>query len=283
MAVTGGESAASAGVTSAKVEAKPSTGAKRAPMFGIKDLFTTINLMGGVVAVCLCIDGQPYYAGVSVLLGYLLGDTMDGWVARKLGTANEFGAEFDTISDHMSHVIAPSAIVYTVYKDVHLLPEAWMNQGLAILLAGSLVFSVSVRHARNIVMPVEYKGVWAGLPRSVLGFWAIAYCNASLAADVPGGYWIGVFLIPAMGVATLTYLPFPSHRMGRMHTWYVRLIIALWFVTLGAMIVFARRYVFDVVFLLMTGYALTGWRALSNEELRKFSRTVAAAKAAGRR
>jgi phosphatidylserine synthase len=251
---------------------------RRASMFGVKDLFTTINLMGGVIGVCLCIDGQPYYAGVAVLLGYLLGDTMDGWVARKLGTANEFGAEFDTISDHMSHVIAPSAIVYTVYKDQQLLPEPWMNQVLAMLLAGSLVFSVSVRHARNIVAPVEFKGVWAGLPRSVLGFWAIAYCNASLAPEVPGGYWIGVFLIPAMGIATLTYLPFPSHRMARMHAWYVRLIIAAWFITLGALIVFARRYVFDIVFLLMAGYSLTGWRALSGAELAQFKKTVEAAK-----
>ena len=31
--------------------------------FGIKDLFTTINLLGGVVAICLCIDGQPYWDG----------------------------------------------------------------------------------------------------------------------------------------------------------------------------------------------------------------------------
>lgn len=248
-------------------------------MFGVKDLFTTINLMGGVVAICLCIDGQPYYAGVSVILGYLIGDTMDGYIARLLGTANQFGAEFDTISDHLAHVIAPSAIVYTVYKDVHLLPEAWMNQGIAILLAGSIVWSVSVRHARNIVMPVEYKGVWAGLPRTVLGFWAIGYCNAATAADLPGGYWIGVVLIPAMAISTLTYLPFPSHRMARIHTWYVRIIIVFWFVAMGAAIVFLPRYAFDILFFFMTCYAFLGWRAMSGEELRKFKATVAEAKA----
>lgn len=254
-------------------------GPKRAPMFGVKDLFTTINLMGGVVAICLCIDGRPYYAGVSVILGYLLGDTMDGYVARKLGTANQFGAEFDTISDHLAHVIAPSAIVYTVYKDVNLLPYAWANQVLAILLAGSIVWSVSVRHARNIVMPVEYKGVWAGLPRTVLGFWAIGYCNASTAADLPGGYWIGVVLIPAMAISTLTYLPFPSHRMARIHAWYVRVAIGTWFITMGAVIVIAPRYAFDLLFFWMAGYAFFGWRAMSGEELVKFRATVAEAKA----
>jgi CDP-diacylglycerol--serine O-phosphatidyltransferase len=142
-------------------------------MFGVKDLFTTINLMGGVVGVCLCIDGQPYYAGVAVLLGYLLGDTMDGWVARKLGTANQFGAEFDTISDHMSHVIAPSARVYTVYKDQHLLPEPWMNRVAMLLTALSLR---RVRRAR-IVAPVGQGRV--GRPTALrTRVLAIAYCSA---------------------------------------------------------------------------------------------------------
>jgi hypothetical protein len=38
-------------------------------MFGIKDLFTTINLMGGVVAMALCVDGKPWAAGVAVIVG----------------------------------------------------------------------------------------------------------------------------------------------------------------------------------------------------------------------
>lgn len=89
-------------------------------MFGIKDVFTTINAMGGVVAICLCVDGRPFAAGVAMLLGYLCGDTVDGWIARKLGTSNQFGAEYDTIADHLSHCIAPGAIVYTVYRQADL-------------------------------------------------------------------------------------------------------------------------------------------------------------------
>src|SRR3954454_18481245 len=107
-------------------------------MFGIKDIFTTINLLGGVLGICFCVDGRPHWAGAAVMLGYLFGDTLDGWVARKLKTQNEFGGEFDTIADHLSHVIAPATIVYTVYKGVGLLPQPW-NQVLAIGLAGSMM------------------------------------------------------------------------------------------------------------------------------------------------
>jgi phosphatidylserine synthase len=248
-------------------------------MFGIKDLFTTINLMGGVVAMALCVDGKPWAAGVAVLLGYMCGDTLDGYVARKLGTQNAFGAEFDTIADHSSHVIAPAVIVYTVYRDAGLVPSPW-NQVLAIALSGSMVLAVSVRHARNIVAPVSFKGVWVGLPRTVLGFAAIGYCNAALAPHAPGGWWLGVFLIPLLGIATLTYWPFPSHHLARGHVWYVKALIALFFLcTAGALFV-NRAYMFDVLFFWMAGYSMWAWLSLTPEERRAYRETVRAAKAA---
>jgi len=249
-------------------------------MFGIKDLFTTINLLGGVIAICLCVDGRPYEAGVAVMLGYLLGDTLDGYIARKLGTANEFGAEYDTISDHTAHVIAPAVIVYTVYKGAGLLAAPW-DQVLAIGLAASLVVAVSIRHARNIVAPIEFKGVWAGLPRSVLGFLAIGYCNSSFAASAPGGWWVGVALMPAMAVATLTYLPFPSHRMARSHRWYAKVAIGAFLVSTGYAALLHRAILFDVLTFWMVGYSLTSWRSLTGEELARYRRVVAEARARG--
>jgi phosphatidylserine synthase len=243
-------------------------------MAWIPNLFTTINLLGGVVAIALCIDGRPFEAGLAVMIGYFAGDTLDGWLARKLGTANQFGAEFDTIADHTSHVIAPAAIVYTVYKDVGLVAAPW-DKVLAIALAASLVVSVSIRHARNIVAPVEYKGVWAGLPRSVLGFLAIGYCNATVSPDLPGGWWLGVVFIPAMAIATLTYLPFPSHHLRRGHRWYVQILIVMFFASTLAILVFRPGRMFDIVLFWMTGYSLTGWLSLTGDERRAYFRTVA--------
>jgi phosphatidylserine synthase len=242
-------------------------------MFGIKDLLTTINLLGGVIAICLCVDGRPYDAGAAVMLGYLLGDTLDGYVARKLGTANQFGAEYDTIADHTAHVIAPAVIVFTVYKDVGLVPAPW-DQVLAMGLASSLVVSVSIRHARNIVAPVEFKGVWAGLPRTVLGFLAIGYCNSSFAASAPGGWWVGVALMPAMAVATLTYLPYPNHRMARSHVWYVQALVLLFLATTGYAVLFHRAILFDVLTFWMLGYSLTAWMSLTREERARYRQVV---------
>jgi phosphatidylserine synthase len=191
-------------------------------MFGVKDVFTTINAMGGVVAICLCIDGRPFWAGVAMLLGYLCGDTLDGWVARKLGTSNQFGAEYDTIADHLSHCIAPGAIVYTVYRQADLGMVEWQQQVLAIALGGAIMVTASIRHARNIVQPIEVKGIWVGLPRTVLGFICVAYADANLFHQYLGGLWFGLVLIPAACVAALTHWPFPSHRMARGHFGHVK-------------------------------------------------------------
>lgn len=246
-------------------------------MFGIKDLFTTINLLGGVVAICLCIDGQPFYAGISVMLGYLCGDTLDGYVARKLGTSNQFGAEYDTISDHLSHIVAPAAIVYTVYKDLPLLPQPW-NKVLAIGLAASIIVSVSIRHARNIVKPVDVKGVWVGLPRSVMGFWAIGYCNATLAPYAPGGWWFGVVLIPLMSIATLTYLPFPSHRIGRKHRFGFYVSAFVFLGGTAATMILKPTFLFDLVFFYMAFYSATAWMTLTRAERVDYWNVVAVAR-----
>lgn len=242
--------------------------ARRRPdrWFGIKDIFTTINAMGGVVAICLCVEGKPFWAGVSMLLGYLFGDTLDGWVARKLGTSNQFGAEYDTIADHLSHCIAPGAIVYTVYRGVDLGLPPWATQVLAILLGGSIMVTASIRHARNIVRPIEIKGIWAGLPRTVLGFLGVAYVNAKLAPHFFGGYWFGVVLIPLSCVVALTYLPFPSHRMSRIHHGYVRFfILAAFLTTIGIGIAYPG-FVFDILLFWMMGYSLGSWMSMTPAE-----------------
>lgn len=242
--------------------------------FGIKDIFTTINAMGGVVAICLCIEHQPFWAGVAMLLGYLFGDTLDGWVARKLGTSNQFGAEYDTIADHLSHCIAPGAIVYTVYRSVDLGLSPLAGQVLAVALGGSIMVTASIRHARNIVRPIEVKGIWAGLPRTVLGFLGVAYVNAEIASHLPGGYWVGVVLIPASCVAALTYLPFPSHRMARGHFGWVRFfILGAFFTTIGFGVAYPG-YVFDILLFWMLGYSLIGWRAMTAAELTAYFATV---------
>ena len=247
-------------------------------MFRIKDVFTTVNLLGGIVAVCLCIDGNPFAAGIAVMLGFMVGDTLDGWVARKLGSANSFGSHYDTIADHTAHCLAPGAIVYTVYSQAQLLPWLWGNKVVAIALAATIMIAASIRHARNAVRPIEFQGAWAGLPRSVLGFAAVSYVNASFVSLVPGGLWFGVVLIPVLAGTALMLVPFANHRLPRGHFLFGRVPISLFIVTTVGTFVVYSPFVFDVLFGWMLFYFLASRGGFTLEERKEFQRAVLAAK-----
>jgi phosphatidylserine synthase len=252
--------------------------ATRPTAFGLKDVFTTINVLGGAIAIVLCLEDRPFAAGISILLGYFCGDAIDGWVARKLGTANRFGVEYDSIADHLAHVLAPAVVVYTVYRDAPLGLAPLGSQLVGGGLACFMLAAASIRHARNIVFSVEWKGAWAGLPRSVLGFSAIGLANARLTPDVPGGYWLGVAILPALSILMLTYVPYPNHRMRRAHHPYVRVLIGLFFVTTIASLILYPRYLFDILFFWMFGYAAGSWVALTPAERAEYREAVVRAR-----
>lgn len=246
-------------------------------MLGVKDVFTTINCLGGAVAVCLCIDGRPFAAGIAVLLGYFLGDALDGPVARWTRTANAFGVEYDTIADHVAHCVAPAVITYTVYRDAALGLTPAATHAIAIALAALLLVAGSLRHARNRLVDLRTDGIWPGLPRTQVGFLAMSAANSAALGHVAGGAWIGIVLVPALCALSLSWIPFANHRPGRKHFWWVRVVIAVYIGSTLATLVVAPRFVFDVFFVWLFGYLFVSWAALTRAERDRYHRDVAAA------
>src|SRR5262249_42391845 len=162
-------------------------------------------------------------------------------------------------------------------KDAQLGLSPLATKIVAMALGASIMLAASIRHARNVVRPVKYKGVWAGLPRTVLGFLSIAFANAALVPMLPGGHWAGVAIIPLLSAATLTYAPFPSHHLPRKHAAYIRVLIALFFLTTFGILFVKRAFFFDVLFVWMFGYTVGGWAALSTTERQAFREAVARA------
>lgn len=246
-------------------------------MFGIKDIFTSINLLGGVVAIALCIEGYPFEAGLAVLLGYVCGDAIDGWIARKLNSANEFGAQYDIVADHLSHVIAPAAIVYSVYAGSTLLASELANQILGVVLAALVIGASTIRHARNAVRSIPVKGIWSGLPRTVFGFMVMGFVLSMAVAEMPELLWVGVVLVPLASWATLSRLPFSNHRLPRaLPLWSKLLIIATFALLISALFVYPRVF-FDLFFLTMFVYSLGSFVILTREELNEYRAAVSAA------
>ena len=236
---------------------------RRIGPFGLKDVFTLINLLSGVIAVRFALADQPAKAGYAVIAGWLCGDLLDGLVARITKTGNRFGAEFDSVTDHFVHVVVPSLVIYVVYDDGN---HGWM--GLACVAV--LVATATIRHARLSVEHFDFP-CWCGLPRTIAGFAALSFpLSKFFFSDYPERYWVGFFVVLTLSALTLLPIPYRHHRgSSRLAVPYLALI-AMCLVTPIVAFFFDRQYVFDVFFFWIAGYALTGWVPVGRDGRREF-------------
>ena len=236
---------------------------RRIGPFGLKDVFTLVNLLSGVIAVRFALADQPKKAGYAVIFGYLCGDLLDGLVARVTKTGNRFGAEFDSVTDHFVHVVVPSLILYVVYDDGG---HGWL--GLACVAV--LVSTATIRHARLSVERFEFP-CWCGLPRTIAGFAALSFpLSKFFFSDYPERYWAGFLVVLALSALTILPIPYRHHRGDSRLPFHYRALIALFLITPVVAFVFDRNYAFDVFFFWIAGYAITGWVPVGRDGRRAF-------------
>ena len=231
--------------------------------FGLKDVFTVVNLLSGVLAIHLALDGSARNAGYAVIGGFLLGDLFDGAVARATGTGNRFGAQFDTISDHFVHVFVPGLVMYTVYDRAG-------HAALAAVALGLLVTAASIRHALFAAVPFQFARCFCGLPRTIVGFLALSFPLSRLFTHVPEPYLAGTLLVGALSVLSIAPVPYTTHRGDRAMQWYVKLAIAIALVSVVGTFLVARSYFFDVLFCWVLVYVVFAWMPVSPDERRLF-------------
>ena len=82
------------------------------------NVLTGIRILCGLLILCF-----PAFSGWYYCL-YLIGgvsDAIDGTVARKMGTASDFGSRFDTAADFIFTVTVAVKIIHAVYLPVWLM------------------------------------------------------------------------------------------------------------------------------------------------------------------
>ena len=237
---------------------------RRIGAFGVKDLFTLVNLVCGVLAVRFALSDRVRPAGYAVVVGFLCGDLLDGFVARRTGTGNTFGAEFDSVTDHFVHVVVPSLILYVVYQDGG---HAWLGLGVVGLLVGA----ATIRHARFAVDRFDFPLCWCGLPRTIAGFAAMSFPLSTIFfARNPERYWTGFAVVGVLAVLTLLPVPYMTHRGQRAMQPYAKVLVGLFIVTPVVAYFVDPHYAFDLFFFFIAGYAVFGWVPVSRAERRQF-------------
>jgi phosphatidylserine synthase len=231
--------------------------------FGVKDLFTMVNLLGGVLGIYWAADGHPLWAGYAILGGYLFGDVLDGPVARATKTGNRFGGEFDSAADHLGQGIAPAVVVM----------EAYRQQGqpaVGFVLMALLMSTASIRQARFNVDRFDFPLAYCGLPRTVSGFMAISCANATMLKSSGVGDVVGIVILATIAALNLVPIPYMTHRGDRKMQLWVKLLVVSFLVLPLLSFFLWRRYTFDILLIYALGYTLGGWIPLSRQERAAF-------------
>lgn len=231
--------------------------------FGVKDLFTMINLLGGVFGIYFAAVGNPAWAGYAIIAGYLFGDVLDGPVARATKTGNKFGGEFDSAADHLGQGIAPAVVVFSAYS-------LGGHARMGLLLMAALITTASIRQARFNVAKFDSPLTYCGLPRTVSGLIALSFPNSVMFRESGHGPELGVVVIGLMAVLNLIPIPYMTHRGGRKMQWWVKLVVTSFLIVPLTTFFVARRYTFDVLFIHLFIYAGLGWLPVLPEERKAF-------------
>jgi CDP-diacylglycerol---serine O-phosphatidyltransferase len=120
----------------------------------VPSLLTLANGLLGFLALAKCADaarlgaGSPLfgptleYASYCVLLAMLC-DSLDGWVARRLGTASDLGAQLDSLCDAVTFGVVPGVLFKTFVEGItapttSTLPRYYLAAGACYALCAVL-------------------------------------------------------------------------------------------------------------------------------------------------
>jgi len=81
----------------------------------VPSMFTTFNLICGVIGVVLALNGKIQFA-MLLLFGGALFDFVDGFVARLLKVSGDFGKELDSLADVITFGFLPGAMMFAIQE-----------------------------------------------------------------------------------------------------------------------------------------------------------------------
>lgn len=145
---------------------------KRKGIYLLPNLLTTAGLFSGFYAIIASMNGHFESAAIAIYVAMVF-DGLDGRVARMTNAQSDFGAQYDSMADIVSFVIAPGLVMFN-----------WALSGsgkLGWLAAFLFVAGGALRLARfNTNIDVVDKRYFQGL------------ATPAAAALVAGCLWVGV-------------------------------------------------------------------------------------------
>jgi CDP-diacylglycerol--serine O-phosphatidyltransferase len=176
----------------------------------IPNFITLLNLLAGIIAVMLAVEGKLMLAGIFVLIGIFF-DFFDGLVARLLKAQSELGKQLDSLADMVTSGVVPGIILYQLLKDTSgiwnekaLLATSFFTEGFSFLPLIGLVFSLAAAYRlANFNIDERQTSSFIGLPTPAATLFVISlpfimhYSSCDMAVDLILNKWflIGTTLV----------------------------------------------------------------------------------------
>lgn len=137
----------------------------------IPNAITCCNLISGCIAVAFALSGNIQTAFNFIIIGAVF-DFFDGFSARMLGVSSPIGKELDSLADVVTFGLAPSAIVFTILRDM--VWPSWLSWGQATLpFVAFLMAAFSALRLAKFNLDKRQTSSFIGLPTPANAlFWA---------------------------------------------------------------------------------------------------------------
>lgn len=154
----------------------------------IPNTLTCCNLFSGCIASCMAFQGNYVWAFVFIIIGAAF-DFFDGMVARLLNVSSPIGKELDSLADDITFGLAPAAIAFALFQEVHypdfiqsLRPVLPYTAFLVAVFSGLRLakFNIDTRQASSFIgMPTPANALfWGSLVTGEHAFLTSPHFNA---------------------------------------------------------------------------------------------------------
>jgi archaetidylserine synthase len=213
----------------------------------IPDLISSLNMIFGVLGILMAINNYFSLSAFFIIIAIIF-DSVDGWVARKLGFHDDlgFGKNIDSLADIVSFGVAPAVLLYTL--GMKLAPNLEI---LTIIICLYMVLCGLLRLARFNVIgeKIEYKG-FIGFPIP-----GIALLLTALYLTGVFNIWFAYILMIIVATLMVSNFKYPKVDNYPMIAISVILIIltplklALFNINIPALILFIIVLIYLIIFL----------------------------------
>ena len=191
----------------------------------VPTLVTLGNLFSGFLAIAYLTDSMHspdaaarialYEKAIWLIFLAMFFDAVDGWVARRMGSASDFGAQVDSICDAISFGAAPALLFKVMCQESERGMGDGIGQRVSLVLAVTFLACAVLRLARfNLETDSDESAhrAFEGLPTPAAAacIASLGFANISLDPEA-GRSWIyqGLpFLMPVLAFLMVSRLPY---------------------------------------------------------------------------